>query len=90
MASAAQPGLARPHFLLGRCYQALKDFDKAKSELVAAATADPMDPQPHFLLSQVYRQYGDAGSSAKELREFEKLSLAEKSKTYERAKAAPQ
>ena len=90
VASAAQPGLARPHFLLGRCYQALKDFDKAKSELVAAATADPMDPQPHFLLSQVYRQYGDAGSSAKELREFEKLSLAEKSKTYERAKAAPQ
>jgi protein O-GlcNAc transferase len=89
VASAAQPGVARPHFLLGRCYQALKDLVKAKSELLAAAEADPTDPQAHFLLSQVYRQYGDSGSSARELQEFQRLSLAEKAKTYERAKAAP-
>ena len=41
VASAAQPGAARPHFLLGKCYHALKDLEKAKTELLAAATADP-------------------------------------------------
>src|SRR5215472_3164177 len=30
VASAAQPGAARPHFLLGKCYHGLKDLGKAK------------------------------------------------------------
>ena len=90
VASTAQPGLARPHFLLGRCYQVLKDLDKAKSELLIAAQADPADPQPHFLLAEIYRERGDSDSRAKELKEFERLSLAEKAKTHESAKAAPQ
>ncbi len=90
VASTAQPGLARPHFLLGRCYLALKDLDKAKSELLIAAQADPADPQPHFLLAQIYREQGDSESRARELKEFERLSLAEKTKTYKSAKAAPQ
>src|SRR2546425_1174049 len=90
VASAAQPGLARPHFLLGKCYQALKDLDKAKSELLAAAAADPNDPQTHFLLAQVYREQSDAESSSREMNEFQKLSLAEKAKTYERARTTPQ
>jgi len=90
VASAAQPGAARPHFLLGKCYHALKDLEKAKTELLAAATADPNDAQPHYLLAQIYRAQGDTKSSARELKEFQKLSLAEKEKIYERAKTTPQ
>jgi predicted Zn-dependent protease len=90
VASAAQPGMARPHFLLGKCYQALKEPDKAKVELRAAAQADPSDPQPHFLLAQIYRESGDREASAREMKEFERLSLAEKQKTYQRAVTTPQ
>jgi len=90
VASAAQPGLARPHFLLGECYHALKDPQKAKSELLAAAEADPADPQPHFLLAQIYRELGDNKSRGREMNEFQQLSLAVKAKTYERAKTTPQ
>ncbi|PYV32623.1 MAG: hypothetical protein DMG09_24015, partial [Acidobacteria bacterium] len=63
---------------------------KAKTELLAAATADPNDAQPHYLLAQIYRAQGDAKSSARELKEFQKRSLAEKEKIYERAKTTPQ
>jgi protein O-GlcNAc transferase len=90
VASAAQPGTARPHFLLGKCYQAMKDLENAKTELLAAAAADPGDPQPHYLLAQVYREQGDTQSSAWELKEFQRLSLAEKERTYERARTTPQ
>jgi len=90
VAAAAQPGMARPHFLLGECYAALKDWEKAKAELLAAADADPTDPQPHYLLAKVYREIGDTDSTGREMDKFQKLSLAEKAKTYERAKTTPQ
>jgi hypothetical protein len=58
--------------------------------LLAAAQDDPSDPQAHFLLSKVYRQLGDAQSSAREISEFQRLSLAAKDKTLERAVTTPQ
>jgi tetratricopeptide (TPR) repeat protein len=90
VASAAQTGAARPHFLLGKCYHALKDLNKAKSELLIAVVADPNDPETHFLLAKVYREQGDTQSSAREMEEFQRLSLAEKAKIYERARTTPQ
>jgi tetratricopeptide (TPR) repeat protein len=90
VASTAQPGAARPHFLLGKCYHGLKQLDKARSELLVAISADPNDPETRFLLAKVYREQGDAKSSAREMEEFQKLSLAEKQKTYERARTTPQ
>jgi tetratricopeptide (TPR) repeat protein len=86
-ASAAQPGMARPHYLLGQSYYALKDLEKARSELRAAAQADPSDPQSHYLLAKVYRDQGDSESRDRELMEFQKLSLAKKTKTYERTRS---
>ena len=86
----AQPNMARPHYLLGECYRALKQPDKAKTELLAAIQDDPKDPQPHFQLAQVYREQGDSEGSARELQEFQKLSLAQKEKSFERAQTTPQ
>ncbi len=90
VASAAQPGAARPHFLLGKCYHALKDLGKAQTELLIAAAANPNDTETHFLLAKVYREQGDTKSSAREMDQFQRLSLAEKQKTYERARTTPQ
>jgi predicted Zn-dependent protease len=90
VSSAAQPGTARPHLLLGECYSNLGDPQKAKTELLAAAQDDPNDPQAHFLLAKVYHQLGDAQSSAQEISEFQRLSLAAKVKTVERATTTPQ
>ena len=80
VASTAQPRAARPHFLLGKCYQALKELDKAKTELLLAAVGDPNDPQPHYLLAQVYREQGDKDASVAGIKEFQRLSSLEKDK----------
>jgi predicted Zn-dependent protease len=90
VASTAQPRAARPHFLLGKCYQALKELDKAKTELLLATVGDPNDPQPHYLLSQVYREQGDKEASARAIQEFQRLSALGKQKIYERARTTPQ
>jgi tetratricopeptide (TPR) repeat protein len=90
VASQAQPGAARPHLLLGKCYHGLKDLERAKSELLLAVAADPTEPETHFLLAKVYREQGDTKSSGREMEEFQRLSLAEKVKTYERARTTPQ
>jgi Tfp pilus assembly protein PilF len=82
--------MARPHLLLGECYAALRDFTNAKTELLTAAQAAPADPQSHYLLAKVYRELGDKESSDREMSEFQRLSLAAKAKTYERAKTTPQ
>jgi protein O-GlcNAc transferase len=90
VASAAQPGAGRPHFLLGKCYRSLKDLEKAKSELLIALSAEPNDQQIHFQLAGVYKELGDTKASAQELKEVQRLSAAEKEKTYERARTTPQ
>lgn len=90
VASAAQPSAPRPHFLLGKCYLALKDLEKAKAELLTALSYDPNDTQTHYFLAQVYRELGDKKASALELKEVQKLSAAEKEKTYQRARTTPQ
>jgi len=90
VASAAQPGAARPHLLLGKCYLALKDLEKAKTELLSAASGDPNDAEPHYLLARIYREQGETESSTRELKEFQRLSLAEKEKIYQRARTTPQ
>lgn len=87
---AAHPDMARPHFLLGRCYHALKKLDAAKTEFLAAIQDDPSNPQAHFELAKVYRELGDSEGNARELQAFQKLSLAEKSQALERAQTTPQ
>jgi hypothetical protein len=57
---------------------------------MAAAKADPNDPQARYLPAQVYREQGDTQFSARELKEFQRLSLAQKERTYERARTTPQ
>jgi len=89
-ASAAQPAMARPHLLLGECYEALKDFEKARTELQVAAKADPADPQPHYFLAKLYKERGDTKSAGEEMNTFQTLSMADKAKTYERARTTPQ
>jgi predicted Zn-dependent protease len=90
VSSAARPTTARPHILLGECYFILGDQPKAKSELLAAIQDDPSDPQTHFLLSKVYHKLGDTQNYAREISEYQRISLAVKDKTVERAIAIPQ
>ena len=75
---AAQPGISHVHLLLGRCYLARDDFEKAKAELERAAEMDPADPQPHYLLAKTYQALHQPVQSSTELAQFETLSKAEK------------
>ena len=75
------PGMSQVHLLLGRCFQGQGEFQKAKTEFVAAIQADPTAAQPHYLLAQVYRRLNDATASASEIAKYEQLSKAEANKT---------
>ena len=85
VAKQAQPEMPQLHVLLGQCYQAQKELEKAKVEFQAAVLADPAAAQPHYLLARVYRELHDTQASADELAQYEKLSKVEKEKTSPRA-----
>jgi tetratricopeptide (TPR) repeat protein len=81
VAQRGQPNMSQVYVLRGKCYQALKEPEKAKAEFLAAINADPAAAQPHYLLAKVYRELHDQQSSAHELAQFERLSKLEKEKT---------
>jgi tetratricopeptide (TPR) repeat protein len=84
VAERGQPGLPQLHVLLGKCYRAQNEPEKAKAEFLAAIQADPSAAQPHYLLGQVERDLRDPGASAKEFAEFERLSRLESEKVVPR------
>jgi protein O-GlcNAc transferase len=78
LAEPTQTNLPQVHVLLGQCFQAQKELQKAKAEFLAAISADPAAAQPHYLLAGIYREVHDAPATARELAEFERLSALEK------------
>ena len=85
VAQRGQPNMSQVYVLRGKCFQALKEPEKAKAEFLAAINADPAAAQPHYLLSKVYRELHDQQASAAELAQFERLSKLEKEKTPQRS-----
>jgi superkiller protein 3 len=84
VAKQAQSDMPQLHVLLGQCYQAQKELQKAKAEFQAAIIADPAAAQPHYLLARVYRELHDSQASADELAQYEQLSKLDKEKTSAR------
>jgi tetratricopeptide (TPR) repeat protein len=78
LAEPTQTNLPLVHVLLGQCFQAQKELQKAKAEFLAAIGADPAAAGPHYLLAGIYREVHDAPATARELAEFERLSALEK------------
>jgi predicted Zn-dependent protease len=78
LAEPTQTNLPQVHVLLGQCFQAQKELQKAKTEFLAAIAADPRAARPHYLLAGIYREVHDAPATARELAEFERLSALEK------------
>ncbi len=72
------PTMPQVHVLLGKCYQAENELQKAKAEFQLAIQSDPSASQPHYLLAQVYRRLNDSTGSTAELAKFEELSKTEK------------
>ncbi len=81
VAQTREPDSAVVHHMLGKCYFELKNYDKAKSELLATVQANPQDSGAHYLLARVYRQLGDLQASAQELDTFQRLMKSEKDST---------
>ena len=84
VAQRGQPNMSQVYVLRGKCYQGLKEPEKAKAEFLAAINADPAAAQPHYLLAKVYRELHDQQASTNELAQFERLSKLEKEKTLPR------
>jgi len=67
----------RVYLLLGFCYEKLKQYKKAISELKKAEKIDPEEPQINFSLSNCYRKIGQIEQANKEI---EKAFLKAKAK----------
>jgi predicted Zn-dependent protease len=85
VAQQGQPNMSQVYVLRGKCFQGLKEPEKAKAEFLAAINADPAAAQPHYLLAKVYRELHDQQATAAELAQFERLSKLEKEKTLQRS-----
>jgi tetratricopeptide (TPR) repeat protein len=85
VAQQGQPRMPQVHLLLGRCYRAQRELERAKTEFLAAIQADPTAAQPHYLLAQVYRDLQNPQASANEFAEFERLSKLEKDKALQQS-----
>lgn len=70
----------RVHLLLGKAYRGQHQLAEAKTELLAAAAANPKVPEVHYLLAQVYQELKDPQGSEKELAEFQRLSQTDHEK----------
>jgi tetratricopeptide (TPR) repeat protein len=66
------------HLFLGRNYEALGDYEKARSELERAATLYPSAQTPHLALSHIARRTGDRVSARRELELLAKLPDGER------------
>jgi tetratricopeptide (TPR) repeat protein len=68
---------ARAAWALGHAYLQLKEYEKAKKELLEAATLDPHSPQVHFALAQTLARLGDEPNAQKHREQYAKLKGAE-------------
>jgi tetratricopeptide (TPR) repeat protein len=73
-AGQGQADAFRVHLLLGKCYRAQREFEKAKLEFQAAISTSPNVPEAHYLMAQVFQELHDSQGSEKELAEFQRLS----------------
>lgn len=90
VAEKARLDVPQMHTLLGTCYQARHDPERAKREFMTAIKGDPSAAAPHYQLAQVYRELHDSDASARELSEFENLSKSAADKAQDsRGATAP-
>ncbi len=73
LALAADPDLAKAHYLLGVLYSDAGDLPRAENELSDAVRLEPGNAEAHYRLAQDYNRNGDAQRAATEMSLF--LSL---------------
>jgi Flp pilus assembly protein TadD len=72
-----QPNSVRAMVALGQAYLHLKEYEKAKKELLSAVAVDPRSASVHFALAQVFARLGDEANARKHQEEYAKLKAAE-------------
>jgi cytochrome c-type biogenesis protein CcmH/NrfG len=72
-----QPNSIRAVVALGQAYLHLKEYEKAKKELLSAVAMDPRSANVHFALAQVFARLGDEANARKHQEEYAKLKSAE-------------
>jgi len=72
-----QPASARAAVALGHAYLQLKEYEKAKKELLEAVALDPRSAEAHFALAQAFARLGDEPNARKHREEYAKLKAME-------------
>jgi len=73
----AQPASAPAAVALGYAYLQLKEYEKAKKELLAAVAIHPRSAKAHFALAQAFARLGDEPAARKHREQYAKLKAAE-------------
>jgi Flp pilus assembly protein TadD len=71
------PASLRAAVTLGQAYLQVKEYEKAKAELLAAVAIAPRSPKAHFALAQAFARLGDEPNARKHREEYAKLKAAE-------------
>jgi tetratricopeptide (TPR) repeat protein len=76
-----RPASARAAVVLGRAYLQLKEYEKAKKELLEAVAINPGLTTAHFALAQAFARLGDELNARKHREEYAKLKATEMAAT---------
>jgi tetratricopeptide (TPR) repeat protein len=71
------PASVRAALTLGQAYLQLKEYEKAKKELLAALAMDPALVKAHFALAQAFARLGDEPNARRHRDEYAKLKTTE-------------
>jgi tetratricopeptide (TPR) repeat protein len=77
----AQPASVRTAVTLGQAYLQLKEYGKAKKELLEAVALDPRSAKARFALAQALARLGDEPGARKHREEYAKLKATEMAAT---------
>jgi tetratricopeptide (TPR) repeat protein len=68
-----RPASATTALVLGHAYLQLKEYKKAKTELLASVALDPRSAKAHFALAQAFARLGDEPNAQKHREQYAKL-----------------
>jgi tetratricopeptide (TPR) repeat protein len=72
----SHPGSVRAAVTLGQAYLQLKEYEKAKKELLVAVATAPRLARAHFALAQAFARLGDEPNARKHREEYARLKAA--------------
>jgi tetratricopeptide (TPR) repeat protein len=81
-AVALAPRSSRDHFILGKAYEAERDYPKAIAELKETIRLDPKHERAHYVLAQIYERMGEKQLAQAQFEAHNRIKKGERNAQY--------